>query len=206
MTNADNYIAVQSWRFQCAAQYISIAFSANGNKHEMHIMAPVDRAFSVPLLSNFSLSLHDNDSRNDPSFKSKLEQPALIFFSLSFYPFLFALFSLNTRYNLDRIRYHCNVLRNRQKFTTVQKPYTRWKVQKAMCYKAESCISHCQLMHLPRFAKNRTVTCHSLSFPFLISFFIKVDENFIIKRFSFGCLESVKISSSFFVCNGHRIN
>lgn len=134
---------------------------------KMHIMAPVDRAFSVPLLSNFSLSLHDNDSRNDPSFKSKLEQPAFIFLSLSFYPFLFALFSLNTRYNFDRTRYHCNVLRNRQKFTTVQKPYTRCrKIQKAICYKAESCISHCQLMHLPRFAEDRTVTCRILS-PFL---------------------------------------
>lgn len=51
-------------------------------------MALVDRAFSVPLLSNFSLflslSLYDNDSRNDPSSKSKLEQPVFIFYFFLF--------------------------------------------------------------------------------------------------------------------------
>lgn len=38
MTNAGNYIALHNRDgFEVAAQYVSIAFSANGNKHEMHI-------------------------------------------------------------------------------------------------------------------------------------------------------------------------
>lgn len=37
-----NYIAVQSWRFRCCAIRFNIAFSANGKKHEIHVMAPVD--------------------------------------------------------------------------------------------------------------------------------------------------------------------